>query len=160
MPPRAHRSGRGKGPPVEPEKCGRRRGAARCRGRDPSLPPPRSARGNDETRPVFPARSNTGDPFALRGLSANEIDRALISMVARGNTPLQSEAGYIDARPQTRSMKLLAMHGRTIHLVRWKTEALVKGILAIAAAQHAKRPPAAGGQCFIGTLAAHVRALR
>ena len=61
-------------------------------------------------RPVFPARSNTG----LRGLSANEIDRAL----ARGNTPLQSEAGHIDARPQTRSMKLLATHGRTIHRVK------------------------------------------
>jgi hypothetical protein len=31
-----------------------------------------------------PARSNTGDPFGpIRGLSANEIDRALISMVAR-----------------------------------------------------------------------------
>ena len=47
--------------------------------------------------------------------SANEIDRALISMVARSNTPLQSEAGYIDARPKTRSTKLLATHGRTIH---------------------------------------------
>jgi hypothetical protein len=36
-------------------------------------------------------------------------------MVARSNEPLQSEAGYIDARPQTRSTKLLATHGRTIH---------------------------------------------
>ena len=69
-------------------------------------------------RPVFPARSNTGDPFGLRGLSANEIERALISMVARSNEPLQSEAGYIDARPQTRSTKLLATHGRTIHRVK------------------------------------------
>ena len=54
--------------------------------------------------------------MACRGLSANEIDRALISMVARSNTPLQSEAGYIDARPKTRSTKLLATHGRTIQL--------------------------------------------
>ena len=83
-------------------------------------------------RPVFPARSNTGDPFGLRGLSANEIERALISMVARSNEPLQSEAGYIDARPQTRSTKLLATHGRTIHpghprrstLVRFGSEAV------------------------------------
>src|SRR3982074_2793697 len=36
-------------------------------------------------------------------------------MVARSNTPLQSEAGYIDARPKIRSTKLLATHGRTIH---------------------------------------------
>ena len=35
-------------------------------------------------------------------------------MVARSNEPLQSEAGYIDARPQTRSTNLLATHGRTI----------------------------------------------
>ena len=35
-------------------------------------------------------------------------------MVARSNKPLQSEAGYIDARPKTRSTKLLATHGRTI----------------------------------------------
>jgi hypothetical protein len=34
-----------------------------------------------------------------RGLSANQIERALISMMARSNEPLQSEAGYIDARP-------------------------------------------------------------
>jgi hypothetical protein len=36
-------------------------------------------------------------------------------MVARGNTPLQSEAGYIGARPKTRATKPLATHGRTIH---------------------------------------------
>src|SRR6476660_4775876 len=36
-------------------------------------------------------------------------------MVARSNEPLQSEAAYIDARPKTRSTKLLATHGRTIH---------------------------------------------
>ena len=36
-------------------------------------------------------------------------------MVARSNKALQSEAGYIDARPKTRSTKLLATHGRTIH---------------------------------------------
>ena len=37
-------------------------------------------------------------------------------MVARSNEPLQSEAGYIDARPKTRSTNLLATHGRTIHV--------------------------------------------
>ena len=55
--------------------------------------------------------------WPTRGLSANQIERALISMVARSNEPLQSEAGYIDARPQTRSTNLLATHGRTIHWV-------------------------------------------
>ena len=55
-------------------------------------------------RTVFPARSNTGDPFGppIRGLSANEIDRALISMVARSNTSLQPEAGYIYGQPRLR----------------------------------------------------------
>src|SRR3954465_8636411 len=51
-------------------------------------------------------------------------------MVARSNEPLQSEAGYIDARPKTRSTKPLATHGRTIHegqprqrhLVRFQTK--------------------------------------
>ena len=55
--------------------------------------------------------------MARRGLSANEIARALISMVARSMT-LQSKAGYIDARPLTASStKPLATHGRTIHWV-------------------------------------------
>ena len=35
---------------------------------------------------VFPAHANTGDPNGPnRGLSANEIARALISMMARGS---------------------------------------------------------------------------
>jgi hypothetical protein len=38
--------------------------------------------------------------MARRGLSGNEIARALISMMARSTT-LQSKAGYIDARPLT-----------------------------------------------------------
>jgi hypothetical protein len=49
----------------------------------------------------------TGDPNGLRGLSANQLDRRLRSMMARNNEPLQSEAGYIDARPKTRSPKSL-----------------------------------------------------
>ena len=53
--------------------------------------------------------------MALRGLSGKKIERALISIVARSNEPLQSEAGYIDARPKAKSTKLLATHGRTIH---------------------------------------------
>ena len=35
---------------------------------------------------VFPAHANTGTLLAQRGLSANEIARALISMVARSTT--------------------------------------------------------------------------
>jgi hypothetical protein len=38
-------------------------------------------------------------PTARSGLSANQIAGALISMMARSTTQLQSEAGYIDARP-------------------------------------------------------------
>jgi len=53
--------------------------------------------------------------LAPRGLSANEVARALISMMAR-STMLQSKAGYIDARPLTASStRTLATHGRTIH---------------------------------------------
>src|SRR5262249_44232517 len=37
--------------------------------------------------------------MAAGGLSANEIARALISMMARSTKTLQSKAGYIDARP-------------------------------------------------------------
>jgi hypothetical protein len=37
--------------------------------------------------------------MAHRGLSANEIARALISMMVGSNDKLQSETGYIDARP-------------------------------------------------------------
>jgi len=63
--------------------------------------------------PVFPAHANTGDRRPDRGLSVNEnATRALISMMARSKL-LQSEAGYIDARPLTASSaKPLATHGR------------------------------------------------
>src|SRR6187431_1101909 len=44
--------------------------------------------------------------MAHRGLSANEIAGALISMLARSTT-LQSEAGYIDARPLSRDRRTL-----------------------------------------------------
>src|SRR5438132_12462290 len=54
---------------------------------------------------VFPARANTGDPkWPVRGLSGNEIARARISMMAGSTSALQSEAGYIDARPQIRQI--------------------------------------------------------
>ena len=44
---------------------------------------------------VFPAHANTGDPNGPnRGLSANEIARALISMMARGSK-------YSNQRPDT-----------------------------------------------------------
>src|SRR5438132_14241241 len=54
---------------------------------------------------VFPARANTGDPkWPVRGLSGNEIERELRSMMAGSTSALQSEAGYIDARPQIRQI--------------------------------------------------------
>ena len=42
--------------------------------------------------------------MAPRGLSGNEIARALISMMAGSTNALQSEAGYIDARPHIRQI--------------------------------------------------------
>src|ERR1700757_2605984 len=48
----------------------------------------------------FPAHANTGDPNGpVRGLSANQIACALISMMVGSHDKLQSETGYIDARP-------------------------------------------------------------
>ena len=52
--------------------------------------------------------------MARRGLSANEIARALISMVARSMT-LQSKAGYIDARPLTASSTKTSCDARPDH---------------------------------------------
>ena len=52
--------------------------------------------------------------MAHRGLSANEIARALISMMARSTT-LQSEAGYIDARPLTTNSTKLSCDARPDH---------------------------------------------
>src|SRR6266404_807070 len=64
---------------------------------------------------VFPAPANTGDPNGSnRGLSANEIARALISMMAR-STALQSKAGYIDARPLTASSAKSTCNARPDH---------------------------------------------
>jgi len=69
---------------------------------------------------VFRAHANTGDPkWPDRGLSGKrERTRADIHDGPEHNT-LQSEAGYIDARPLTASSaKPLATHGRTIHWVK------------------------------------------
>jgi hypothetical protein len=52
--------------------------------------------------------------LAGRGLSHNEIARALISMVAR-STALQSKAGYIDARPPTTSSSKSSCYARPDH---------------------------------------------
>ena len=52
---------------------------------------------------------------ALRGLSVNDVAGALISMMVRSNDELQSETGYIDARPHQPDPNLLAPHSRTIH---------------------------------------------
>ena len=51
----------------------------------------------------------------VRGLSANENARALISMMARSTKPLQSEAGYIDARPQSRQIDEISCDARPDH---------------------------------------------
>ena len=52
--------------------------------------------------------------MARRGLSVNEIARALISMMARSKT-LQSEAGYIDARPLTANSTKSSCNARPDH---------------------------------------------
>ena len=52
--------------------------------------------------------------MAHRGLSANEIARALISMMARSAT-LQSKAGYIDARPLTANSTKFSCDARPDH---------------------------------------------
>jgi hypothetical protein len=53
------------------------------------------------------ATARLGANMALRGLSVNQLDRALISMVARSNKPLQSEAGYIYGQPRLRKAQLM-----------------------------------------------------
>jgi hypothetical protein len=65
---------------------------------------------------VFPARANTGDPNGPFEAYPLITSQALISMMVRSNDELQSETGYIDARPHhTDRRNLLALHGRTIH---------------------------------------------
>ena len=59
--------------------------------------------------------------MAHRGLSANEIARALISMMARSTT-LQSKAGYIDARPPTASSAKSTCNARPDHTFGSKAE--------------------------------------
>src|SRR6266536_850105 len=68
---------------------------------------------------VFPAHANTGDPNGpIRGLSANELARALISMMARSTTRSnQRPDTLMQDRTSARSAKPLATHGRTIHWV-------------------------------------------
>src|SRR5215469_6682830 len=52
--------------------------------------------------------------MAQRGLSANEIAGALISMMARSNEP-RPEAAYIDARPPTASSTKPSCNARPDH---------------------------------------------
>jgi hypothetical protein len=59
--------------------------------------------------------------MAHRGLSANEIARALISMMAQSTT-LQSKAGYIDARPPTASSAKSTCNARPDHTFGSKSE--------------------------------------
>src|SRR5262245_46107656 len=55
-----------------------------------------------------------GPEWPDRGLSANQIACALISVMVRSQNALQAKAGYIDARPLTATRRnLLATHGRT-----------------------------------------------
>jgi hypothetical protein len=55
--------------------------------------------------------------------------RALTSMMVRSNNELQSETGYIDARPLPPDRRnLLAPHGRTIHSGQSRTLGAVCGM--------------------------------
>jgi hypothetical protein len=52
---------------------------------------------------------------ARRGLSANEIACALISMMARSTTRSNQKAGYIDARPLTAGSAKATCNARPDH---------------------------------------------
>src|SRR5262245_35065949 len=67
---------------------------------------------------VFPAHANTGDPNGpVRGLSANEIARALISIMAGSMTSSNQRPDTLmqDRKSKSRP-KPLATHGRTIQM--------------------------------------------
>src|SRR6266581_329584 len=68
--------------------------------------------------PVFPAHANPGDPNGpVRGLSANENARALISIMARStNRSNQRPDTLMQDRLPPAQRNLLATHGRTIHV--------------------------------------------
>src|SRR5215831_10411950 len=53
--------------------------------------------------------------WPVRGLSANENARALISMMARSTNRSKSEAGYIDARPQSPQIDETSCDARPDH---------------------------------------------
>jgi len=56
--------------------------------------------------------------MAVTGITAKKIRRARIPIVARSKA-LQSEVGYIDARPLSPILQIpLATHGRSIHRVK------------------------------------------
>src|ERR1700704_988242 len=58
-------------------------------------------------------------PYRLHDTGSGHVAAAhrSASRVARSNKTLQSEAGSIDAKPKTRSTKLLATLSRTIHSI-------------------------------------------
>jgi len=61
---------------------------------------------------------------ARRGLSANEIACALISMMARSTTRSNQKAGYIDARPLTAGSAKSTCNARPDHTSGSKPEKL------------------------------------
>jgi hypothetical protein len=70
--------------------------------------------------------------MAHRGLSANEIAGALISMMARSTT-LQFKVGYIDARPSLSARRnLLATRGRTIQMGQTEKKRVQLGLVGFA----------------------------
>ena len=75
---------------------------------------------------VFPAPAGTtGDPnWPSRGLDANEIARALISMPGP-EYALQSEAGYIDARPLHRQFDKVLSQRTQLDIHTYGSEATV-----------------------------------
>jgi hypothetical protein len=95
--------------------CARRR--KQSAGRDEETAMRSNKETNQEKRCVMlPTLLDKNHP--IQGLSANDVASALISMMVRSNNELQSETGYIDARPlQPDRRNLLAPHGRTIHWV-------------------------------------------
>jgi hypothetical protein len=64
---------------------------------------------------VFPAHASTGDPNGPRGLSANEIARALISMMAGSTSSNQRPNILMQDRKPADRLNSLATHGRTIY---------------------------------------------
>src|ERR1700737_3208616 len=96
-------------------------------------------------RSVFPAHANTGDPNGpVRGLSANQLACALISMMARSTTRSNQRP---DTLMQDRICQVdepLATRGRTIHLGQKRRFASLPAISGLPRTTDIVRPPRLG----------------